>query len=513
MGLFTEREILEATGGVRIGAGILAGTDIRTVSSVSTDTRSMEPGALFAALVGERFDGHEFCQAAFEKEASLFLISDEHMLPAKAAGILVPDTLLALHALARAYRRKLACKVIAVTGSVGKTSTREMMYAALSHSLRTHATKHNLNNEIGLPLTILSAPPDTQLLIVEMGMRMRGEIRTLTRIAEPDIAVITNVGVSHIERLGSQEEILLAKMEICEGLTGDRILLINGDDRLLADYVRDASPKTWKALGATSLETITQEAVTQEAVTQEAVIPGAGNEKMLFADQTACTFALHATGEETSFSVMYRGSKVTAPGDLGEFRLPCVGIHHVKNALFSIMCAEYLDIPVDEVKKGLLSYKPTGSRGRMIQTANYLLYDDAYNASPESMAAAFESVRLIAAGRRKIAALGGILELGSFAAGQHFKVGEEAAKSGMEILFICGDNREDVRSGALSVRPGLPVHLFETRDELTAMLLQSLHKGDVVLIKASHAFEMEKVAQAVIESDTGSLRTLREGGR
>ena len=485
MGLFTEREILEATGGVRIGAGLLSdGTDLLAVSSVSTDTRSIEPGALFVALVGERFDGHEFCQTAFEKEASLFLISDEHMLPAKAAGILVPDTLLALHALARVYRRKLACKVIAVTGSVGKTSTREMLYAALSHSLRTHATKHNLNNEIGLPLTILSAPPDTQLLIVEMGMRMKGEIRTLTRIAEPDIAVITNVGVSHIERLGNQGEILLAKMEICEGLAGDKILLINGDDRLLTDYVQGAAQKKWKVLGATSLET--------------------SHSTLHFADHAACTFGLRATGEETSFSVMYRDKKESVPYDLGEFRLPCAGIHHVKNALFSIMCAEFLHVPAQEVRNGLLSYKPTGSRGRMVQTANYLLYDDAYNASPESMAAAFESVRLIAAGRRRIAAVGGILELGTYAAAQHFKIGEAAAESGMEILFVCGDNREDVRAGALFVRPDLPVHLFETRDELTFALLQSLHKGDVVLVKASHAFEMEKVVQAVIDSDTGS---------
>ena len=493
MRLFTEREILEATGGIRIGAETPGDEDMHAVDSVSTDTRSLEPGALFVALVGERFDGHAFCQTALEKEASLFLISDEHMLPASAAGILVPDTLLALHALARAYRRKLACKVIAVTGSVGKTSTREMLYAALSHSLRTHATKHNLNNDIGLPLTILSAPADTELLIVEMGMRMRGEIRTLTRIAEPDIAVITNVGVSHIERLGSQEEILLSKMEICEGLSGNKVLLINGDDPFLTGYVKNKADKNWNELGVTSLETASFD--------------------LLFADQAAEAIAIRSYENKTAFNVACRDSKDSPSYDLGEFVLPCAGIHHVKNALFSIECAKLLCVPMDHVKKGLLSYKPAGSRGRMIRTAHYLIYDDAYNASPESMAAAFESVRIIAAGKRKIAALGGILELGSYSAQQHYKVGEAAAESGMDILFVCGDNREDVRAGALSVHPGMTVYLFETRDALTCSLTGILKKDDVVLIKGSHAFEMEKVTQAIIESDNAYSVPFEKGGQ
>lgn len=481
MYIFTEREILEATGGVRIGAPVLDIEGITVVESVSTDTRTMQPGALFVALIGEHFDGHTFCQTAFDKDAALLLVSDEHMLPERAAGILVPDTLLALHALARAYRRKLACKVIAVTGSVGKTSTREMLYAALSHSLRTHATKHNLNNEIGLPLTILSAPADTQLLIVEMGMRMRGEISVLTRIAEPDIAVITNVGVSHIERLGSREEILLAKMEVCEGLTGDRILLINGDDILLTDYIRNRTVKTWKQLCVTSLETVSEE--------------------MEMADQTALAFDLHTQNKGTAFSCRYRTAGRDTFADLGEFDLPCVGVHHVKNALFSIACAQSLGVSIDAVKRGLMTYKPAGSRGKVIQTANYLLYDDAYNASPESMAAAFESVRLLSAGRRKIAAIGGILELGAFAAAQHYKVGESAAKSGIDMLFVCGENRADVKAGARAIRPDLPVLLFAARDELTGALLASLRKDDVILVKGSHAFEMERVTQAIIESD------------
>jgi len=481
MWLFTEHEIIAATGGIRIGAVTPGNDDMLVVDSVSTDTRTIEPGALFVALTGERFDGHAFCQTAFEKDASILLVSDEHTLPEGAAGILVPDTLLALQVLACAYRRKLGCKVIAVTGSVGKTSTREMLYAALSHSLKTHATKHNLNNEIGLPLTILSAPIDTELLIVEMGMRLRGEIHTLTHIAEPDIAVITNVGVSHIERLGSQEEILLAKMEICDGLSGGKILLINGDDTLLADYVQKEENKKWNQLGMTSLDM--------------------SSENLLFADQTAAAHSLHTYENGTGFLCSFRTSADDAFSDIGEFVLPCVGVHHVKNALFSIACAQNLGIPMENVKKGLMLYKPAGSRGRMVRTAHYLIYDDAYNASPESMAAAFESVRLLGKDRRKIAAVGGILELGSYSSEQHYKVGQAAANSEMDLLFVCGDNREDVKAGALSVRPDLPVYLFAQRDELTQNLLTALQKGDIILIKASHAFEMQNVTQAIIEFD------------
>lgn len=480
---FTEREILDVTGGIPVGTAAGEG-EIRSVSSVSTDTRTVGEGALFVALRGERFDGHDFLAAAHEKGAALFLISDTERLPEGAGGILVPDTLPALHALARAYRRKLACKVIAVTGSVGKTSTREMLCAVLSGSFKTHATKHNLNNDIGLPMTILTAPQDTELLIVEMGMRMRGEISTLTRIAEPDIAVITNIGVSHIERLGSREEILRAKMEICEGLSGDRYLLINGEDEYLPGYTCGAGDRKWNLLGVTSLMN--------------------GEDSFSFADRTVVASGYSAGAGGTSFAVRYRSSVGEEPVDLGTFRIGETGIHHIKNALFSIAAAMHFGIPADRIREGLLAYKPTGSRGRMLYAGNILIYDDAYNASPESMAAAFESVRLLAAGRRKVAALGSILELGRHASEEHYKVGISAAKSGMDMIFACGGNAADIKAGALSVRPDLPVQIYEDREALTRDLLREIRDNDILLVKGSHAFEMGKAADAVMEKTANS---------
>lgn len=480
---FTEREILDVTGGIPVGTAAGAG-ETRMVSSVSTDTRTVLTGALFVALKGERFDGHAFLETALEKGAALLLISDLKALPEGACGILVSDTLKALHALARAYRRKLGCKVIAVTGSVGKTSTREMLYAVLSGSFRTHATKHNLNNDIGLPMTILTAPSDTELLIVEMGMRMRGEISTLTGIAEPDIAVITNIGVSHIERLGSREEILRAKMEICEGLSGDRYLLINGEDEYLPGYTGGTADKKWNLLGVTALTS--------------------AEDSFAFADRTVIASGYTADGSGTSFAVRYSPSRNEALLDLGTFHIGETGIHHIKNALFSIAAAMHLGVPADRIREGLLAYKPTGSRGRMIYAGKILIFEDAYNASPESMAAAFESVRLLSAGRRKLAALGSILELGKHAAEEHYKVGISAAKSGMDMIFACGDNACDMKAGALSVRPDLPVYLYEDREALTRDLLTKIRDNDILLVKGSHAFEMGKVADAVTAKAAGS---------
>jgi UDP-N-acetylmuramoyl-tripeptide--D-alanyl-D-alanine ligase len=335
-----------------------------------------------------------------------------------------------------------------------------------------------------------------------MGMRMRGEILTLTRIAEPDIAIITNIGVSHIERLGSRHEILLAKLEICEGLTGDKVLLINGNDRLLTDYIMSAqnqpgsADRKWKTLGVTSLTS-----------------SESGEDDLRFADLSVEVTKCCCLGSGTTFSVSYRAGTESGTSDLGEFFVPCVGEHHVKNALFSICCAMYFGIDAADVKKRLLSYVPTGSRGRMIQTESYLIYDDAYNASPESMAAAFESVRMIAGKRRKIAAIGGILELGIYAPEQHYQVGVNAAQSGMDLIFVCGENREDVKAGAQFVCPELPVRIYKTRDELTAALLDELLPGDAILVKASHAFEMGKVAEAIVSSENSASASSRKEDR
>jgi len=478
MSMFTGREILSITQGIYLGSEEMLSMLSVEITGVSTDTRSIQSGNLYIALAGEKFDGHDFCSQAKDKGAAMLLVMSDCSVPDGIAAIHVSDTLLALQEIARAYRDKLSCKVIAVTGSVGKTSTREMLATAFRSSLRTHATKNNNNNEIGLSLTILSAPLDTKVLIVEMGMRMFGEIRQLTQIARPDIAIITNIGVSHIERLRSREGILSAKMEICEGLSGEKTLLINGEDEYLATYTAQPENKKWNRLGATCIS--------------EASCPTV--------DFSVRARDLQTQKEQTSFRVYM--SENGREEDVGKCILPCVGVHHVKNALFAFLCAHVLHVPYEEICMAMLSYMPTGSRGKIIQTQNYTIYDDTYNASPESFISAFQSVSLLGEGKRKIAAVGGILELGDYAEELHFQVGVDAANSGMDMLLVCGDQRKCVSDGVHSVDEHIPVYLFENTAELMEELILLLRPSDCVLVKASHAFEMEKVTQAIADFDS-----------
>ena len=483
--MFSLEEILQATGGIPITPPERLSASSSACFGISTDTRTIKTGDLFIALTGERFDGHAFISAAAEKGATIALISHREILPEGMTGVLVPDTLIALQALARAWRRKLPCHVIAVTGSVGKTSTREMLYYAFSKTLRTHATKKNLNNEIGLPMTILSAPRNTELLILEMGMRKRGEIEALTTVAEPDIAIITNIGVSHIERLGSREEIRDAKLEICSGFCHGGVLLYSGNDAYLTAYFRDNEKK---------IRFITGEALDE------------GTADSLSSDLAVRVKSVQCDHDITSFVVEARKPGETLMQQLERVTIPAVGLHHVKNAMFAILAALVLDIPVPSVILGLTDYHPAGSRSKIIRTGKYILIDDAYNASPESMKAAFSSLKLVASKekRRTVAALGCVLELGSYADKLHVSIGQAAAEAGVDYLYLCGDHAQSIADGARMVKPDIAVSVFPSRESLTDSLLKEIRPGDVILAKGSHAFAMEKVIEAILGTVGGT---------
>lgn len=489
MARFTLQEITAATGGKEIYTGNSREVDC-AAEGVCTDSRTIEPGNLFIALIGDNFDGHNFCSGAAESGAKILIVSKSEAIPEGVHAVLVSDTLTAMHSLATYYRKRLNCMVLAITGSVGKTSTREMISIALSSSFRTYSTKQNFNNEIGLPLTILSAPEDTELLIVEMGMRLKNEIRLLSNIAQPDIAVVTNIGVSHIERLGSREEILSAKMEVCEGLRENGLLVINGDDRMLRTYVSIPQNKRWKHLGVTSF-----------AGCEEA-------EKM--ADIYACSENVRLSESGAAFTArICQKGKTEMKTDC---ELSSVGAHPVKNALLTLLCASYLKADLRTVCRELARFAPLGSRGRIIKTPNYTIYDDAYNASPESMSAAFDCMKLIGGRKRKIAAIGGILELGRYATDIHRQVGIEAARAGIHILYICGDFRDAVKSGAESINPDIEIKLFEDTENLICELLHDIRPGDLIMIKASHAFEFETISGKISLLDSANNHSEEVGG-
>lgn len=474
--VFTLNEIIKATNGKLCGEGY--DTDINIVSGVSNDTRKIEANNLFVAIKDVR-DGHDFIDKAIEGGASCVLISDTKCLPLPIPAILVDDTVKALGLLASYYRTRQQFKVVGVTGSVGKTSTREIIATALRSGLRVHSTPSNQNNELGMPLTILSAPSDTEVLVLEMGMRLLGEIDYLTNIAKPDIALITNIGCSHIGRLGSRENILKAKTEILNGLKDGGLFLINGDDDYLEGFIKNYNNDKIR---------IGSVLTTSKSFTNSSF--------------NACNIVISSEGMGTSFDfeVWENNNKIDS---LEDVKISCVGICHVRNALFALYIAKELGLDLKESSKALLSYTVLSGRGNVVKTQKYTVVDDAYNASFESMRAAFENLNAIPLDQenaKKVLALGCILELGDFASSIHNDVGRELAKYDFDKIFVTGDNKEDIKNGYVSLKgDDSKFILASDTDEMEMLLGAELDSGDAVLFKGSNAFGLSKMATRFIE--------------
>ncbi|MBR6254420.1 MAG: UDP-N-acetylmuramoyl-tripeptide--D-alanyl-D-alanine ligase [Clostridiales bacterium] len=465
MAKFTLQEILDVTKGElhQLPEGVSPETYV--IDGVSTDTREISEGNLFLALCGENFDGNKFAVAAKQDGACALVLSTMEYCPEEIPVVLVPDTKLAYEKIAEAYRLKLGCRVVAVTGSVGKTSTREMIAGSLAQGCKVYVTQNNNNNEIGLSKTILNTPEDTDVLVLEMGMRARGEISELTHIAHPDVAVITNIGVAHMEILGSRDEILLAKLEILECLTEGGLLIIPYADEYL------------------------QKAVSRGLIRQDVRIAYTSKEPVL---PEPMPFGL-AYASSTFIGDDHISATVEAGfGILQEYNLtiPVLGEHHVGNALAGLLCGLYFGLDPESVIAGIASFTQIGHRERQVACEGINFYDDAYNAGPESMMSAFETVRRLAKGKRAYACIGDMLELGDVASKKHFEIGAKAASVGLDGLLVIGDFQKNVVDGAYSVNQNMPVFIFSDKEKMALKLTELVTEGDWVLLKASHAFEM-----------------------
>ncbi|HHT63915.1 MAG: UDP-N-acetylmuramoyl-tripeptide--D-alanyl-D-alanine ligase [Bacillota bacterium] len=424
------------------------------IKNISTDSRKIKTGDLFIALQGENFDGHDFIGMAVEKGASAVIahkpVSEGLAVPV----IMVTDTSKALLDLAGYYRQKFFKPVIAVTGSVGKTSTKNIIGAVLSSKLSVHKTEANFNNNIGLPLTILQWEDEHDVMVLEMGMRGFGEISALTRVARPSIAVITNIGISHLERLGSRENILRAKMEIVEGFGEKGLLMLNGNDPLLSKVASGYSGK----------------------------IVYVGRE--IDADYTA--YDIVNKGEEgVSFKVKLENREYT-------FNIPAVGEHHVANALFGIACGVELGLKPEEIISGLENFRPEKLRGDILERSGIKFINDCYNASPDSMKAALKILANLARGKRAIAVIGNIFELGEMAGPGHYQVGEMCRELNIDFTAIIGENAPDVARG---IGDSKKYRIFDNHEAIVRFLKGYLKKGDVVLIKGSRGMRMEKILE------------------
>jgi len=428
----------------------------KKITSIFTDSREADKhqGGMFAALKGERVDAHQFVGEVIGK-GCFALIEDDRYFTDNV--VLVDDTVAALQSLAMWYRKEKlrATRVIAVTGSVGKTSTKDMIALAVGAGLKTAKTVGNRNSQIGLPITILETAPDTEAAVFELGMSEFGEMARLSRVAVPDIAVITNIGYSHIENLGSRENICAEKLTIADCLAPDGVLVLNGDEPLLRMPNKYAQKKIYCS------------------------VKEANNRGNCFA------YDIKEKNGRLYFMAEIMGETV-------DVELPALGLHNVFNALFALTCAALCGVDLEKAAQALLSFETSGLRQKIYEKDGYTVIADCYNASPESMAAALSVLKEYKG--RKIAVLGDMLELGTFAEELHEKVGEDVVKSGADILITFGTLAKII---ARPVRGKAEIYAFEEGEfEKAANLLRLiLLPGDTVLFKASNRMQLQRIIE------------------
>ena len=428
-----------------------------TFLGANNDTRKLEKGQLFIALKGER-DGHDFIEAALEKGAAAVLC--EHC-DGDYPAIVVPDVRIALGDIARGERDRIGMKVVGITGSVGKSTTKEMVAAVLETTYRVGKTPVNHNNDIGMPMAILSMREDTQVAVLEMGMNHFREIAYLASIGKPDVAVIINIGTMHIEHLGSMEGILQAKLEILEGMQPGSKIMLNGDDQLL-----------WNQ---------------HKTYADRAVFFGVRNPKcQVKADNVAQNDGI------LSFDAGWDGGSIPV-------QLQLEGLHFVNDALAAIGVGLQLGVEPEKIRESLAQFRNMAGRQEIYQKNGFTIIQDCYNAGPESMAAA-----LAVLGNkpgRHVAVLGDMLELGVCAAAEHYKVGRIAAEKA-DIVLAYGPNSVGVLNGALT--GGMTqktARAFTDKERIISVLKKMAKPGDVILFKGSRGMRMEQVLEAFLTED------------
>ncbi|MED4456233.1 UDP-N-acetylmuramoyl-tripeptide--D-alanyl-D-alanine ligase [Metabacillus fastidiosus] len=439
------------------GSHLQSGDESIHINGISTDTRQIQENNLYIPLVGENFNGHTFAEKAIELGAAAIIWDKNEPNPPQNVPVLfVDNTLGALQGLAKSYRDELNIKVVGITGSNGKTTTKDMISSVLATTYKIHKTKGNLNNHIGLPLTILSMPEETEIAILEMGMSGKGEIELLSAIGRPDVAVITNIGEAHLMDLGSREGIAEAKLEITKGLKEDGTLIYYGDEPLLKEGVKDLSIRT--------------------------VTFGETAENDYFA---------------TGINQKINGTSFVVAGN--EYFIPVLGKHNVNNALAAFAVGKYFSIDEQNMATGLNKIEITGMRLELVQAENNVsVINDAYNASPTSMNAAIQLLEDLQGFNKKIVVLGDMLELGEDEKLFHQQVGEKINEKEIAYVYAYGKLGEEIAAGAKKNIPGERVLHFHDKEELIADLKKKLASGDIVLVKASRGMRLEQVVESIL---------------
>ncbi|GIV19560.1 MAG: UDP-N-acetylmuramoyl-tripeptide--D-alanyl-D-alanine ligase [Armatimonadota bacterium] len=442
--------------------GVLTGERTRLVKGVSVDSRTLEAGQLFFAIPGERTDGHQYVRKSAEQGAVGAVVSRPVDAPEGFPLLYVADTVWALGCFARWYRGLFTIPVVGITGSAGKTTTKEMTAAALG--VRHHVLKspQNLNTEIGLPLAIAQLEKHHTVAVLELAMRGRGQIDWLAAIARPTVGVITNIGWAHLGLLGSRENIALAKSELLYRLPADGLAVLNADDEYF-EFCRRQAPCRVLTFGY-------QRAAMVRAVKIQVDSEG----------KVRCI-------------VRYR--RESAP-----LQVPVPGLHHLSNALAALAVAVALGVPLAQAAEGLQQMQALDKRMQVCHTPKQVtVLDDTYNANPASVKAALHTLERIANGCRRVVVLGDMLELGDEAPRLHREVGQEAARIGAQVVMAVGEMAEEVVRGAKAVGNPPICLTFSDSSAASENILRYLQPGDVVLVKGSRALQMELVVKAICE--------------
>jgi UDP-N-acetylmuramoyl-tripeptide--D-alanyl-D-alanine ligase len=430
------------------------------ITGVSIDSRKIEKGNLFIPFKGEVSDGHKYVEESIGKGAVAALWQKDVPNPPTHLPILIVDNcLVALQELARNYRKQLDVKVVGITGSNGKTTTKDMTADILAAHYKVQKTEGNYNNHIGLPLTVLGLHEDTEIAVLEMGMSGRGEIEFLTNLACPDAVVITNIGESHLLDLGSREGIAEAKLEILQGLKEGGLAVLHGDEPLLMERIQEHK----------------------------------GNVQVK-------TFGRNQSNDlyPTEITQLENGNRFKINASNTAFELPVLGTHNILNALASMLIANYFSIPFDKMNEGLASIKLTNMRMELVEgEQGEKIINDAYNASPTSMMAAIELVSNLKGYDRKILVLGDMLELGPQEEQYHQQIGAALNRDKVDLLFTYGNLGEHIANKARAVLGEERVFAFTEKTSLIQELTQHVNKNTLVLVKASRGMKLEEIVTAL----------------
>ena len=447
--MFSILEIASETGANYTGEDAI-------VTSVSTDTRDLPEGCIFIALKGDHFDGHNFIGEALGGGAA-FAVSMEKEAPPNDRVLYVKDTRDALLGIARLHRRKTPAKAVGITGSSGKTTTKEMIANVLSSELNTIKTEKNLNNEIGLSKTILRLDESTEAAVFEMGIDGPGQMARMSKSALPDIAVITNIGVTHIEAFGTRERILNEKIDITAGLKDGGTLILCGDNDLLRPLKR------------------TRFNVIKYGITN--------------ANATVRAKKIQEYAGHTEFTISWDGKSFDAG-------IPALGRHNVLNALAAFCVGVSLDLKPQNIITALRSYRPEGMRQNIVRHNSLTIVEDCYNANPDSMRAALTTLGNMRCDGRRIAVLSDMGELGAIAESSHFETGEFAARCGLDYLLCTGRLSEGYVAGARDAGMSDAFH-YETQELLLKAIKSLASPGDIFWFKASRSMKLEDVMQQI----------------